>query len=62
MWSAATLSRLECHPLSSYSVQRRTVLGLMLGFAATGPVEINSAARKLAQVLEPICRDIETLY
>jgi hypothetical protein len=53
---------IECHPLSFDVMQRRTILDLVPGFVTTGPVEINSAARKLAQVLEPICRDIKTLY
>jgi uncharacterized membrane protein len=48
----------ECklkNPLSFYAMQEPTASGPVLGFAAIAPAEIKSAARKLAQVLEPIC-------
>lgn len=54
---SAAAAGIECHPLSFYAMQGQTVPGLVLGFAAIGPVEIESAARKLARVLEPICKN-----
>ena len=52
---SADAAGIECHHLSFYAMQEPTASGLVLGFAAIAPAEIKSAARKLAQVLEPIC-------
>jgi DNA-binding transcriptional MocR family regulator len=51
----AAAAGIECHPLSFYAMQEPTASGPVLGFAAIAPAEIKFAARKLAQMLEPIC-------
>jgi GntR family transcriptional regulator/MocR family aminotransferase len=45
----------ETRPLSCYAGQKPSPSGLVLGFAAISPAEIETGARTLAQVLEPMC-------
>lgn len=46
---------IETRPLCVYAAERPTPPGLVLGFAAIGPPEIDVGARTLARVLEPLC-------
>ena len=46
----------EVRPLSFYAGKNTCPSGLVLGFAAVSPEEIDAGARILAQVLEPLCK------
>lgn len=52
----ASKAGVETRPLSFYSGQKPTPSGLVLGFAAFSPAEIEAGTRTLAQVLEPLCK------
>jgi GntR family transcriptional regulator/MocR family aminotransferase len=49
---AAARAELDVIPVSAFSRRRDTRQGLVLGFAAFAPREIDAAARRLAEVLE----------